>query len=125
MDAKPKKKSKTLWFNGVLGTVSMVIAGVEFFTGFIKEIAPGWVYTSLLVAVRPQQCRELVSSTEYRQAGQVTDSGEAVKYLKQLSFQRSQSETIQDRGVVAAMTWLKGWPITYGGLLLSPWRMDQ
>jgi hypothetical protein len=50
MDAKPREKSKTLWFNGVLGTVSMVIAGVEFFTGFIKEIAPGWVYTSLLIA---------------------------------------------------------------------------
>lgn len=49
MDAKPKKKSRTLWFNGVLGTVSMVIAGVELFTEFIKEIAPGWVYASLLV----------------------------------------------------------------------------
>jgi hypothetical protein len=39
-----------------------------------------------------------------------------VKYLKQLFFQRSQSETIHDRGLVAAMIWLKGWPITYGGI---------
>lgn len=48
-ECKPKRKSKTLWFNGVMGAVSMVIAGAEFFTGFIKEIAPTWVYILLLV----------------------------------------------------------------------------
>lgn len=42
----PRRSGST----GFSGTVSMVIAGVEFFTGFIKEIAPGWVYTSLLIA---------------------------------------------------------------------------
>lgn len=48
-ELKKKSKSKTLWFNGVMGMLSMVIAGAEFFTGFIKEIAPAWVYILLLV----------------------------------------------------------------------------
>lgn len=49
MEGKLKKKSRTLWFNGVMGALSMAIAGAEFFTGFIKEIAPAWVYILLLV----------------------------------------------------------------------------
>lgn len=47
--SKPKKKSKTLWYNGVLGVLSTCIAGLEFFTGFLKEFVPGWFYIVLLL----------------------------------------------------------------------------
>ncbi|WP_097067572.1 hypothetical protein [Nitrosovibrio sp. Nv4] len=48
-ESKPKKKSKTLWYNGILGVLSTCIAGVEFFTGFLKELVPGWAYIVLLL----------------------------------------------------------------------------
>ncbi|SCX94689.1 hypothetical protein SAMN05216420_101415 [Nitrosospira sp. Nl5] len=46
---KQKRKSKTLWFNGLLGALSTGLAGLEFFTGFLKEFVPGWVYVALLL----------------------------------------------------------------------------
>lgn len=49
MDSKPKKKSKTLWWNGVLGALSTGLAGLEFFTGFLKEFIPYWGYVALLL----------------------------------------------------------------------------
>ena len=45
---KLKKHSRTLWFNGVMGSVSSVLVGAEFFTDFIREVAPAWVATLLL-----------------------------------------------------------------------------
>ena len=49
MERKPKRKSKTLWWNGVLGVLSTCVAGLEFFTDFLKELMPGWVYIALLL----------------------------------------------------------------------------
>lgn len=45
---KLKKHSRTLWFNGVMGFISAALLGAEFFAGVVKELAPAWLYISLL-----------------------------------------------------------------------------
>jgi hypothetical protein len=45
---KTRKQSRTLWFNGVMGAVSLALLGAEFFVDFVREIAPAWVATLLL-----------------------------------------------------------------------------
>ena len=48
MKIKRKRDSKTLWFNGAMGFISAALIGAEFFTDFIREVAPAWVATLLL-----------------------------------------------------------------------------
>lgn len=45
---KTRKQSRTLWFNGVMGFISAALLGIEFFADVVKEIAPAWIYMSLL-----------------------------------------------------------------------------
>lgn len=51
MELKKRRKSKTLWWNGVLGVLSTGVAGLEFFTGFLKEFVPYWGYITLLLLI--------------------------------------------------------------------------
>jgi|LakMenEpi03Aug12_release.lakeMendotaPanAssembly.Ray.scaffolds.fasta_scaffold1106727_2 hypothetical protein len=45
---KLKRHSRTLWFNGVMGFISLALLGAEFFVDFVREVAPVWVATLLL-----------------------------------------------------------------------------
>lgn len=48
---KTKAKSRTLWFNGIMGATSSVIAGVAFFSDFLKELLPSLGYIGLLLII--------------------------------------------------------------------------